>query len=198
MLVLQSLLTRRLQTAAIFFQRIFCGLRTPFWLLRRLLSSRLSGRGLDRAHVEAASCLQSLSQCRACVKSERGQVVGSSRQLFFPAHASQTTNPLSACLLSQNAQAYPTQGLGPNYKKEGKPELATDWASWVNVNGNHKRIFYTLRVMQQRLEIYVEVGEASQAKLYMFLWMQTSNNMFFDSIGIVRHHICVCAAIQEW
>lgn len=32
MLVLQSLLTRRLQTAAIFFQRIFCGLRTPFWL----------------------------------------------------------------------------------------------------------------------------------------------------------------------
>lgn len=40
--------------------------------------------------------------------------------------------------------------------------------------------------------------EAVQTKLYMGLWMQTSNNMFFDSIGIVRHHICVYAAIQEW
>lgn len=35
----------------------------------------LSGRSLERAHVEAASCLQTLSQCRACVKSERGKLL---------------------------------------------------------------------------------------------------------------------------
>lgn len=46
-----------------------------FWLLHRLLSSRLSGKSLSRAHVQAASCLQTLSQCRAYVKSERGNLL---------------------------------------------------------------------------------------------------------------------------
>lgn len=77
MLVLVSLLTRRLQTAAIFFQRIFYGFHRPFLLLRWLLSSRLTGRSPGNAHVEAASCLQTLSQCRACVKSERGKLLAS-------------------------------------------------------------------------------------------------------------------------
>lgn len=83
MLVLLSLLTRRLQTAAIFFQRIFCGLHRLFWLLCRILSSRLSGSSLGRAHVEVASCLQTLSQCRACVKSERGKLLAPADSCSF-------------------------------------------------------------------------------------------------------------------
>lgn len=61
--------------------------------------------------------------------------------LFFLAQGSQTANPLSECLLSQRAQAEPTQVLGPNYRKNGKPELATDWASWVNVNATTEGYF---------------------------------------------------------
>lgn len=143
MLVLLSSLTRRLQTAAIFFQRrIFCGLSG---------CCTGSGNSFSHAHVRAASCLQTLSQCQI----RKGQVVGSNKHLFFPAQASQTTDPLSECLLSQNAQACATQGLGPNYRKEGKPELTTDWASWVNVNVNRGGIFDTLTGMQRRMEIWV-------------------------------------------
>lgn len=70
-----------------------------------------------------------------------GQTPGSNTHSFFLAQGSQTANPLSECLLSQRAQAEPTQVLGPNYRKEGKPELATDWASWVNVNATTEWYF---------------------------------------------------------
>lgn len=70
-----------------------------------------------------------------------GQTAASNVHLFILAQGSQTANPLSECLLSQRAQAEPTQVLGPNYRKEGKPELATDWASWVNVNATTEGYF---------------------------------------------------------
>lgn len=95
------------------FQRIFCGHYEPFWLLRP--ASQL--QALWQRPRPRTSRLRPV--CRLChgaghvSKSQRGQVAGSNRQLFFPARAFQTANPFSGRLLSQNAQAHPTQGLGP-------------------------------------------------------------------------------------
>lgn len=92
-----------------------------------------AGAVLPKGSSQTASQLQALqrrtrpaSLRQTPDKIKAGQTAGSSVHLFILAQGSQTANPVSECLLSQRAQAEPTQVLGPNYRKEGKPELATD------------------------------------------------------------------------
>lgn len=93
-------------------------------LSQRIFSTASQLQALQR-HTRPASLRQTPS-VQGTGRIKVGQTPGSNMHLFFLAQGSQTANPLSECLLGQRAQAEPTQVLGPNYRKEGKPELATD------------------------------------------------------------------------
>lgn len=142
--LLLSLLTRRLQTAALIFQRISCrGLSGCFFSaqLQALWQSAPPVRIL-RLHPVCK-----LSQCSACVKSETGKLLALVQSCSFQPSLPKPQIPFSEYLLSQNAWAHPTHGLLPNYwETEKKKELATKWTSWVNVIYNNQRDIWTLTV----------------------------------------------------
>lgn len=146
MLVPLSLLSRRLQTAAIFFQ--------AFLVVAQ--ASNLHALWQKPRPCTCQGCIlsaRSVTVYGHVSKSERGKLLAPIHSCSFQPRLPKPQIPSQSVFSARMHGLTPHKASGLITKGREKPELATDWASWVNVNGNHRGIFYTLRGMQHRLGV---------------------------------------------
>lgn len=166
--------TRRLQIGPIFPRGSSVG---PFWLFQQLLSFTDS----NEAHGPHPFDKTPPGMCRI----KAGEIVGSIIHLSFLEKGYQTANPLSEYLLGQRAQAWTTEVLGPNYRRERQSQnwLLIELPGWMLMQPQRNIIYPDKDATETKRTGGLGL---SRHKLYICLRIHMSCNMCFDSSAVVK------------